>query len=74
MTVVAESGAGSHGVSGAGFSGGNRDATPESLDDTKKGMKRQAESNDAARKKHSGEVVVQPQYHHDGHQRRSQRF
>ncbi|XP_066323136.1 uncharacterized protein [Miscanthus floridulus] len=52
----AESGAGSHGVGGAGFSGGNRDATPESQGDTEKGMKRQAESTDPARKKRSGEA------------------
>ncbi|XP_039834098.1 protein ENHANCED DISEASE RESISTANCE 4-like [Panicum virgatum] len=33
-------------------------------DDTEKRMKRQAESPDAARKKHSGEATVQPQHNH----------
>ncbi|CAN6226579.1 unnamed protein product [Urochloa humidicola] len=44
----------------------NRDAGSELQDnsDTEKRMKRQAESPDAARKKHSGEATVQPQYHH----------
>jgi hypothetical protein len=37
-------------------------------DDTDKGMKHQAESTDAARKKRSGEAAVQPQYHHDRRQ------
>jgi len=56
------------GVDGARLSGGNGDATPELQDDTEKGMKRQAESTDAARKKHSGEAAVQPQYHHEHRQ------
>ncbi|XP_066398297.1 protein ENHANCED DISEASE RESISTANCE 4-like [Miscanthus floridulus] len=56
------------GVGIARFSGGNKDASPELQDDTDKGMKRQAESTDAARKKHSGEAAVQPQYHHDRRQ------
>ncbi|CAN6219957.1 unnamed protein product [Urochloa humidicola] len=44
----------------------NRDAGSELQDDadTEKRMKRQAESPDASRKKHSGEAEVQPQYHH----------
>ncbi|NP_001142932.1 uncharacterized protein LOC100275369 [Zea mays] len=50
--------------------GGNRDATSESLDDSDKRTKRQIESTDAARKRHSGEAAAQPQYHQhqDGHQ------
>ncbi|CAL5084721.1 unnamed protein product [Urochloa decumbens] len=48
------------------FPGENRDAGSELQDDTdtEKRIKRQAESPDAARKKHSGEATVQPQYHH----------
>ncbi|CAN6169261.1 unnamed protein product [Urochloa humidicola] len=44
----------------------NRDAGSELQDDTdaEKRMKRQPESPDAARKKHSGEATVQPQYQH----------
>ncbi|TKW36541.1 hypothetical protein SEVIR_2G447100v4 [Setaria viridis] len=60
---VAERTATSPGVS-VHFPGGNKDATSELQDDTEKRMKRQAESPDAARKKHSGEAAVQPQYHH----------
>lgn len=63
-----DAGGAESGVGGAGFSGGNREATPESQDDTEKGMKRQAESTDAARKKHSGEAAVQPQNPHDRRQ------
>ncbi|KAF8680792.1 hypothetical protein HU200_045639 [Digitaria exilis] len=44
------------------FAIGNEDA--ELQDDKEKRMKRQAESTDAARKKHSGDATVQPEYHH----------
>jgi hypothetical protein len=56
------------GVGGVGFSGGNRDATPELQDDTEKGMKRHDESNDAARKERRGEAAEQPRYDHDRRQ------
>ncbi|KAF8656557.1 hypothetical protein HU200_060617 [Digitaria exilis] len=44
------------------FAIGNEDA--ELQDDKEKRMKRQAESTDASRKKHSGDATVQPEYHH----------
>ncbi|RLN33504.1 uncharacterized protein C2845_PM03G16410 [Panicum miliaceum] len=42
----------------------NKNATSDLKDDIEKRMKRQAESPGAARKKHSGEATVQPQYNH----------
>jgi hypothetical protein len=42
----------------------NKNATSELKDDIEKRMQRQAESPDAARKKHSGEATMQPQYNH----------